>query len=137
MIISSSSRVTLDHLSRLPIFPTLRHVRCLASEAYFPPPIASSLSGPRSASSPATVPSTRSTGGDTAPPDPATTGTPANLTAKQKELIARIIRVDQAGEVGANWIYRGQKMAMQVRGDKKAAKQIEVSSALLCFGRAS
>ncbi|KAJ3116149.1 hypothetical protein HK098_006676 [Nowakowskiella sp. JEL0407] len=30
------------------------------------------------------------------------------LTAQQKELISRILRVDHAGELGADWIYRGQ-----------------------------
>ncbi|RUS21140.1 ubiquinone biosynthesis protein COQ7-domain-containing protein [Endogone sp. FLAS-F59071] len=30
------------------------------------------------------------------------------LTLAEKSLVARMIRVDQAGEIGANWIYRGQ-----------------------------
>jgi ubiquinone biosynthesis monooxygenase Coq7 len=38
-----------------------------------------------------------------------------------------MIRVDQAGEVGANWIYRGQKWGTRIRGDEKTVKQIEVS----------
>ena len=42
-------------------------------------------------------------------------------------MIDRIVRVDQAGELGANWIYRGQKMGMSIRGDRKAVKQIDVS----------
>ena len=41
-------------------------------------------------------------------------------------MIDRIVRVDQAGELGANWIYRGQKMGMSIRGDRKAVKQIDV-----------
>jgi demethoxyubiquinone hydroxylase (CLK1/Coq7/Cat5 family) len=41
-------------------------------------------------------------------------------------VIDRIVRVDQAGELGANWIYRGQKMGMSIRGDRKAVKQIDV-----------
>ena len=42
-------------------------------------------------------------------------------------MIDRIVRVDQAGELGANWIYRGQKLGMGLRGDRKAVKQIDVS----------
>jgi len=34
--------------------------------------------------------------------------TPTDLTEKQRETLARAIRVDQAGEVAANWIYKGQ-----------------------------
>ncbi|KAJ3183509.1 ubiquinone biosynthesis monooxygenase Coq7 [Geranomyces variabilis] len=37
------------------------------------------------------------------PPPP-----PAPLTQEQKDLIASMLRVDQAGELGANWIYKGQ-----------------------------
>jgi len=48
------------------------------------------------------------------------------LTAEEQQVIDRIVRVDQAGELGANWIYRGQKMAMGLRGDRKAVKQIDV-----------
>jgi ubiquinone biosynthesis monooxygenase Coq7 len=61
------------------------------------------------------------------PPQPtrATTEKPI-LTAEEQQVIDRIVRVDQAGELGANWIYRGQKMAMSLRGDRKAVKQIEV-----------
>ncbi|WWC87103.1 uncharacterized protein L201_001989 [Kwoniella dendrophila CBS 6074] len=54
-----------------------------------------------------------------------TTTTPQNLTKEQKDLIDSIIRVDQAGELGANWIYRGQKWAMDLKGDKKTSKQVE------------
>jgi len=35
-------------------------------------------------------------------------GTPKNLTRSQLEVLDKSIRVDQAGEVAANWIYRGQ-----------------------------
>lgn len=37
------------------------------------------------------------------------------------------MRVDQAGELGANWIYRGQKWGSAMRGDSKTVKQVEVS----------
>jgi ubiquinone biosynthesis monooxygenase Coq7 len=33
---------------------------------------------------------------------------PNNLTPQQKELLDGMLRVNQAGELGANWIYRGQ-----------------------------
>ncbi|KIM29005.1 hypothetical protein M408DRAFT_68758 [Serendipita vermifera MAFF 305830] len=41
-------------------------------------------------------------------PDPATHETPQNLTKEQTEMLHAAIRVDQAGEVAANWIYKGQ-----------------------------
>ncbi|CAG8588455.1 13642_t:CDS:2, partial [Acaulospora morrowiae] len=40
----------------------------------------------------------------------------APLTEAQKKLIKSMIRVDQAGEIGANWIYKGQ---MAILGDDK------------------
>ena len=43
-----------------------------------------------------------------APPDPATTSTPSSLTPSQRALLDSAIRVDQAGEVAANYIYAGQ-----------------------------
>ncbi|KAG8795883.1 hypothetical protein FRC17_008066 [Serendipita sp. 399] len=42
------------------------------------------------------------------PQDAATIETPDNLTPKQKETLSAAIRIDQAGEIAANWIYRGQ-----------------------------
>lgn len=42
------------------------------------------------------------------PQDAATTESPRGLTAEQKEILDAAIRVDQAGEVAANWIYKGQ-----------------------------
>lgn len=71
------------------------------------------------------------TAGPSRPPPPprptrATTERP-NLTPEEQQVIDRIVRVDQAGEVGANWIYRGQKVGMGIRGDRKAVKQIDVS----------
>ncbi|OCF76717.1 ubiquinone biosynthesis monooxygenase Coq7 [Kwoniella mangroviensis CBS 8886] len=83
--------------------------RSLASHAYMPPsPSPSSSSSPTSSL-----------------PIEATTTTPTDLTDEQRRLIDSIIRVDQAGELGANWIYRGQKWAMDVKGDKETAKQVE------------
>jgi hypothetical protein len=62
------------------------------------------------------------------PPPPATRATSEKpiLTPEEQQVIDRIVRVDQAGELGANWIYRGQKMGMSIRGDRKAVKQIDV-----------
>lgn len=39
---------------------------------------------------------------------PAVSTTPRNLTPQQRYALDSAIRVDQAGEVAANWIYRGQ-----------------------------
>jgi hypothetical protein len=62
------------------------------------------------------------------PPPPRTKATTEKpiLTPEEQQVIDRIVRVDQAGELGANWIYRGQKMGMSIRGDRKAVKQIDV-----------
>ncbi|KEI40405.1 uncharacterized protein L969DRAFT_87054 [Mixia osmundae IAM 14324] len=54
-------------------------------------------------------------------PEAATTGTPADLTRAQRRIIERIIRVDQAGELGANWIYRGQ---LAVLGRNKSLAEL-------------
>jgi Ubiquinone biosynthesis protein COQ7 len=40
--------------------------------------------------------------------DPAVASTPGGLTAMQREALDSALRVDQAGEVAANWIYKGQ-----------------------------
>lgn len=76
------------------------------------------------------IPPTPGAGPSRPPPPPprtkATTEKPI-LTAEEQQVIDRIVRVDQAGELGANWIYRGQKMGMSIRGDRKAVKQIDVS----------
>ena len=39
---------------------------------------------------------------------PIVTTTPRNLPADQQRILDSAIRVDQAGEVAANWIYKGQ-----------------------------
>lgn len=39
---------------------------------------------------------------------PAVSTTPRNLTPEQRATLQTVIRVDQAGEVAANWIYMGQ-----------------------------
>jgi len=40
--------------------------------------------------------------------DESTMATPEYLSPTQREILSSAIRVDQAGEVAANWIYRGQ-----------------------------
>ncbi|CAG8760532.1 9509_t:CDS:2 [Gigaspora margarita] len=45
------------------------------------------------------------------------------LTDEQKKLIDSMIRVDQAGEIGANWIYKGQMAVLG--GDKKVGPVIQ------------
>lgn len=87
--------------------------RTLVSHAYSPPPRSSSSKSPSDSEiSKSSI--------------EATTETPGNLTEEQRKLVERIIRVDHAGELGANWIYRGQKWAMDVKGDSKTARQVEV-----------
>ncbi len=119
----------------------------LASHAYLPPgPKPGAFSGPpptagagpnasappnapagiphASVASPPSIP--RASAPPPARPNPATTESP-DLSADERRLIEEIVRVDHAGELGANWIYRGQKWACQMRGDRATAGQVEVS----------
>jgi ubiquinone biosynthesis monooxygenase Coq7 len=58
-------------------------------------------------------------------PSPATHETPSDLTRPQREGLEAALRVDQAGEVAANYIYMGQ---MAVLGsDPKVGGLIQVS----------
>ena len=123
MIIASSSRVTADVLSRLYIHPLRVAHRTLASDAYFPPRYPPPATPSPQVDGPQATSHGRNANINV---NAATTETAPDLTPAQKAIIARIIRVDQAGEVGANWIYRGQKLAMALRGDTKSVKQIEV-----------
>ena len=63
-----------------------------------------------------------------------------DLPDAARDLVHRIVRVDQAGELGANWIYRGQKWGCAVRGDTKSVKDVEVRNsfppATVCSARA-
>lgn len=52
--------------------------------------------------------------------NPAVSTTPQNITEKQKTALDAALRVDQAGEVAANWIYMGQ-MAVLGREPKTGA----------------
>jgi hypothetical protein len=62
--------------------------------------------------------------------DPATTQTPLDLTSKQRTLLERIIRVDQAGELGANYIYRGQLAVLKLGNDRECQDLVQVRSFL-------
>ncbi|KAM0749413.1 COQ7 protein [Meredithblackwellia eburnea MCA 4105] len=48
-----------------------------------------------------------------------------NLTPEQKDVIEKIIRVDQAGELGANLIYEGQHFVLKRKRDKKVASLVQ------------
>jgi len=48
-----------------------------------------------------------------------------SLTPKQKKLIDSMIRIDQAGEIGANYIYKGQIAILG--NDKKVGPIIQVN----------
>jgi hypothetical protein len=133
-----------------PLAPLGARTLTLASHAYLPPgPKPGAFSGPPpsagagpNASAPPNAPAgiphasvaapPPSTPGASAPPparpNPATTESP-DLSADERRLIEEIVRVDHAGELGANWIYRGQKWACQMRGDRATAGQVEVSRA--------
>ncbi|GAA5906599.1 hypothetical protein JCM8208_000493 [Rhodotorula glutinis] len=54
----------------------------------------------------------------------ATTEAPP-LTPEQKRVIERIIRVDQAGELGANYIYYGQHAVLSRGKDKRSADLVQ------------
>lgn len=75
----------------------------LASFSYLPSPTSSSAS-----------------------PDPATRTSPKDLTPKQRQVLERIVRVDQAGELGANYIYMGQLAVLSRGKDKRVADLVQV-----------
>jgi ubiquinone biosynthesis monooxygenase Coq7 len=56
--------------------------------------------------------------------NPAITTTPHNLTPQQREALDSALRVDQAGEVAANWIYKGQLFILG--RDPSAGRLIQV-----------
>jgi len=65
--------------------------------------------------------------------DESTMDTPEYLSPAQRETLTSAIRVDQAGEVAANWIYRGQ---MAILGkDAVAGPVIQASNLLLVRSR--
>ena len=54
------------------------------------------------------------------------TTSPEGLSTKQQRILDSAIRVDQAGEVAANWIYKGQLYVLH--GDPIARPLIQVGS---------
>ncbi|BGP45373.1 ubiquinone biosynthesis monooxygenase Coq7 [Rhodotorula kratochvilovae] len=54
----------------------------------------------------------------------ATSETP-ELTPAQKRVIERIVRVDQAGELGANYIYYGQHAVLSLGRDKRVTDLVQ------------
>lgn len=55
----------------------------------------------------------------------ATTETP-QLDRRQRDILEKIIRVDQAGELGANYIYRGQRAVLGLGTDRKTTDLVQV-----------
>jgi hypothetical protein len=62
-------------------------------------------------------------------PDVSTSSTPNNLSPSQRRVLEAALRVDQAGEVAANYIYEGQLATL--RRDPVASALIQASSTLL------
>ncbi|CAO3570914.1 unnamed protein product [Mortierella alpina] len=60
-----------------------------------------------------------------ASPDSSSSATvpPLRLSKEQREVLEEMIRVDQAGELGANWIYRGQYAVLG--SDKKVGPLLQ------------
>ncbi|GAA5862540.1 hypothetical protein JCM8547_002097 [Rhodosporidiobolus lusitaniae] len=58
------------------------------------------------------------------PPVDATSETP-ELTPAQRDVLEKIVRVDQAGELGANYIYYGQHAVMSLGKDKKTTDLVQ------------
>ncbi|KAG0277563.1 ubiquinone biosynthesis monooxygenase Coq7 [Linnemannia exigua] len=75
----------------------------------------------------ATATSTPDNNNDTTNSSTSSTGTapvpPLRLSKEQRELLEEMIRVDQAGELGANWIYRGQYAVLG--SDKKVGPLLQ------------
>ncbi|KAK3825487.1 MAG: ubiquinone biosynthesis protein COQ7-domain-containing protein [Benniella sp.] len=57
------------------------------------------------------------------PPADASTVPPLRLSKEQREMLEEMIRIDQAGELGANWIYRGQYAVLG--SDKKVGPLLQ------------
>lgn len=100
-----------------PTFVPNSHTSADTRIPYGDPTLASSAYLPRSpGSTPAAEPVDRR----------ATEETP-ELNPRQREIIEKIIRVDQAGELGANYIYRGQRAILGLGTDKKTTDLVQVS----------
>ncbi|KAL8276749.1 hypothetical protein RQP46_010858 [Phenoliferia psychrophenolica] len=59
-----------------------------------------------------------------ASPNRATSESP-QLSARQRDILEKIVRVDQAGEVGANWIYAGQHAVLSKGKDRRVADLVQ------------
>ncbi|GAA5955566.1 hypothetical protein JCM3765_006816 [Sporobolomyces pararoseus] len=57
--------------------------------------------------------------------DPRATSETPQLDRRQREILEKIIRVDQAGELGANYIYRGQRAVLGLGRDKKTTDLVQ------------
>ena len=66
-------------------------------------------------------------------PDVSTSSTPDDLSPSQRRVLEAALRVDQAGEVAANYIYEGQLAIL--RRDPVSSALIQVSSTLLLVPR--
>lgn len=64
--------------------------------------------------------------------DPAVLATPRNLTGEQCATLEAVIRVDQAGEVAANWIYMGQHAVLG--REPKTGALLQASDNVACAG---
>jgi Ubiquinone biosynthesis protein COQ7 len=95
---NTSLRTAKQQLRRVSLGVQSR--RCLASSAYTD----ASRSGERAVSS-----------------------TPEDMTPEQRRVLEGALRVDQAGEIAANWIYRGQYAVLG--HDRKTGPLIQVSFA--------
>jgi ubiquinone biosynthesis monooxygenase Coq7 len=65
------------------------------------------------------------------PPADASTVPPLRLSKEQREMLEEMIRIDQAGELGANWIYRGQYAVLG--SDKKVGPLLQVLVSAIQF----
>lgn len=100
MLVRAATRNSLRPVARVRYASTPSHSRPQPSAAYFDP--------------------LKTT-------DPSVTQTPENLTEAQREELQSALRVDQAGEVAANYIYKGQLAVFQ--RDPKYGPLIQVSLA--------
>jgi hypothetical protein len=76
--------------------------------------------------------------------DPAVATTPDNITADQRDALDSALRVDLAGEVAANWIYKGQLSVLgkdptagpliQVRTSKNTGIDVNINVLLANVG---
>jgi ubiquinone biosynthesis monooxygenase Coq7 len=80
-----------------------------------------STSPPSASDNHNTIPSADSSSTST---DASASVPPLKLSKEQRELLEEMIRVDQAGELGANWIYRGQYAVLG--SDKKVGPLLQV-----------